>query len=86
MALSDLILSPNKVIVTKSTSTLSLAPVSKALNFGIVQYVNQLTNNTIVGQSVWFDVNKSIEFMYISGITYYMVDEDNIISAETALS
>ncbi len=84
MALSDFILKPGEIIVTKSTSTVGLAAVDSALNFGTVQYVNQFSNKTTVGQSVMFDTTKGTQFMYISGITYYLINEDDVTGVEPA--
>lgn len=82
MALTDIILPKGKVIVTKSASSASINPTGKALNFGYVQRVNDLCDVTLVGGSVWFDEKKSIPFMVISGTTFYLVNEDDIVSTE----
>lgn len=84
MALSDLILPKGKIVVVLSNTNYNFAAAGKALNFGIVQVVNDLCDVTEVGLVVWFDINKATPFMVISGQTYYMVDEQNIISGETA--
>lgn len=85
MALSDLILSKGEVVVILSTSELGIAPNGVALNFGSVQLVNDLSDRTVVGQSVWFDVGKAIPFMIISGITFYRLKEDDISAYETII-
>lgn len=83
MALSDIILSAGKLIVARSASTLQINANGKALNFGTVQAVNDLCDVTTVGSSIWFDVDKSTPFMIISGTTFYILDETDIISGET---
>ena len=82
MALSDLILPAGKVVVILSDSTQNIAAAGQALNFGTVQIVNDLCDVTEAGASVWFDVKKATPFLLISGRTYYMVDEENIVSGE----
>lgn len=84
MALTDIILPKGKIIVIKSSSLNGIVSNGKALNFGTVQAVNDLCDVTEIGGSVWFDEGKSTPFMIISGTTFYMVDEDDIISNETA--
>jgi co-chaperonin GroES (HSP10) len=82
VALSDIILPAGKVIVLKSTSTLQLNATGVALNFGTVQSVNDLCDVASAGDSIWFNKDKAIPFMVISGRTYYLVDEQDIISSE----
>jgi len=85
MALSDLILNTGEVVVVLSTSELGIAPDGVALNFGSVQLVNQLSDKTIVGQSVWFDIGKATPFMIISGTTFYRLNESDISARETII-
>lgn len=82
MGLSDIILGRGEVIVILSDSTLGIVSAGKALNFGIVQSVNQLTDKVTVGQSVMFDVEKSTPFMIISGQIFYRVNENDISFSE----
>lgn len=84
MALSDLILPKGKIVVVLSSSNYNFAAAGKALNFGTVQMANDLCDKTEVGAVVWFDIDNAIPFMIISGQKYYMVDEQTIISGETA--
>lgn len=83
MALSDLVLPAGKIIIIKSDSIVGLSANGVGLNFGVVQMVNDLCDVTTVGDSVWIDMTNAVPFMLISGQTYYMVDEKNIISGET---
>ncbi len=82
MALNDLILPAGKIVVIPSSSNQNIASDGSALNFGTVQMVNDLCDVATAGDSIWFDKSKSIPFMVISGQTYYMVDEQDIISGE----
>lgn len=82
MALADIILGRNEVIVIKSSSTTGMAGVDVALNFGTVQKVNQLSDRTRVGQSILFNPEQAIPFMIISGQTFYKVNEDLITLIE----
>ena len=82
MALSDIILGKKEVIVILSDSTTGIVGVDIALNFGIVQKVNQLSNKTTVGQSVLFNPEQSVPFMIISGVKFYKVNEDLITLTE----
>lgn len=84
MALSDVILPRGKIIVILSDSVYGLAATGEqALNFGSVQKVNQLTDAVTVGQIVLFDVTKATPFYIVSGVKFYMVDEDDISLTET---
>ena len=85
MALSDITLGANEVIVILSDSTLGLAPAGKALNFGTIQAVNQLTDKFRVGTSVLFDKESSTLFMIISGQIFYKVNENDISFSEPYL-
>ena len=85
MALSDIRLPAGKIIVIKANSTLTIAAAGKALNFGTVQRVSDLCEVAEAGSSLWFDVNTATPFMIISGQTFYMIDEKDIIGSETAL-
>lgn len=85
MALNDLILPAGKIVVILSDSVLGLAPNGVALNFGVVQLVNDLCDVTTVGSSIWFDIANAIPFMIISGQVFYKIDESSIISGETYL-
>lgn len=82
MALEDIILGKNEVVVVLSDSTLGLVAVDDALNFGTVQLVNQLSNKTTVGQSVLFDIKTATTFRVISGIVFYKVNENEITLTE----
>lgn len=82
MALSDIILGRNEVIVILSGSTTGMVGVDKALNFGTVQKVNQLTNKTTVGQSILFNTEQAVPFMIISGQVFYKVNEDLVTLTE----
>ncbi len=82
MALSDIILGRNEIIVILSDSTTGMVGVSKALNFGTVQKVNQLSDKSVVGQSILFDISKAVPFMIVSGQTFYKVNEDLITLTE----
>lgn len=82
MALSDLTLGSGEVVVILSNSTLSIVPNDTAINFGTVQLVNQLSDKTTVGQSVWFDISKATPFMIISGQIFYKVNEQYITASE----
>lgn len=82
MALSDIILGANEVIVILSSSTTGMVGVDKALNFGTVQKVNQLSDKTTIGQSVLFNPEQAIPFMIISGQIFYKVNEDLITLTE----
>lgn len=83
MALSDLILGADEVVVILSDSSLGIVGVNTGVNFGTVQLVNQLSDKTTVGQSVWFDITKATPFMVISGQVFYKVKETDITAAET---
>ena len=85
MALSDITLGANEVIVILSDSTLSIVSAGKALNFGTIQRVNQLTDRFRVSESVMFDINKAIPFMIISGQIFYKVNENDISFSEPYL-
>jgi hypothetical protein len=82
MALNDLILPSGKIVVIPSISTQNIVTDGSALNFGTVQMVNDLCDVATAGDSIWFDKSKAIPFMVISGQTYYMVDEQDIVSGE----
>jgi len=82
MALSDIVLGKNEIIVVLSDSYSGMVAVNDALNFGVVQVVNQLSDKTTVGQSVLFDVKQALPFMIISGQVFYKVNEDNITLTE----
>jgi len=83
MALSDLILNDEEVIVVLSTSLQGIVPAdSGALNFGTVQAINDLCDTTSVGASVWFDKSKAQGFMIISGQIFYKVKEQDISASE----
>jgi len=82
MALSDIVLGKNEIIVVLSDSYSGMVAVNDALNFGVVQVVNQLSDKTTVGQSVLFDVKQALPFMIISGQIFYKVNEDNITLTE----
>jgi hypothetical protein len=86
MALSDLVLGSGEVVVILSDSTLGIVPDGVALNFGTVQLVNQLSDKTTVGQSVWFDIKNATPFQVISGQTFYKVQEQYITASEPPLS
>lgn len=86
MALSDLVLSKGEVIVILSDSTEGIIPAdSGAVNFGLVQAVNDLCDTTSVGASVWFDKSKAQGFQIISGQIFYKVQEQFISAADTYL-
>jgi hypothetical protein len=82
MALNDLILPSGKIVVIPSISTQNIGADGSAVNFGIVQMVNDLCDVATAGDSIWFDKSKATPFMVISGQTYYMVDEQDITSGE----
>lgn len=88
MALSDLILAKGKVIVllSESINEVVTAEGGIALNFGIVQRVYETSDKTTVGDSVLFDINKSIPFMIISGNVFYLIDETDIQFTETVIT
>ncbi len=86
MALSDIILGTNEAIVILSDSTLGIVSAGKALNFGSVQAVNELSDKTTVGQSVMFDISKATPFMIISGQIFYKVNEDDITLTEPPIA
>lgn len=83
--LSDLILGKGEVVVILSDSSLGIVGVDIGVNFGTVQLVNQLSDKTIVGQSVWFDKKKATAFMVISGVVFYKIKEDDITGTEPLL-
>ena len=83
MALSDIILNKGEVIVILANSSLGIAPAGQAINFGIVQAINDLCDTTSVGSSVWFDVGKAIPFMIISGQIFYRLKESDIAASES---
>lgn len=82
MALSDIILGSGEIVVILSTSSLGIAATDTALNFGTVQLVNQLSDKTVVGQSVWFDIKNATPFMIISGQAFYKLNEKYIEAIE----
>lgn len=83
MALSDLVLSKGEVIVILSDSTEGIIPAdSGAVNFGLVQAVNDLCDTTSVGASVWFDKSKAQGFQIISGQIFYKIQEQFISVSE----
>jgi len=82
VALTDIILDKGKAILILSDSYSGMVATDVALNFGIVQRVNQLSDKVTVGQSVLFDKTKATPFMIISGQTFYLVDEADISSSE----
>lgn len=83
MALSDLTLSKGEVIVILSDSTEGIIPAdSGAVNFGLVQAVNDLCDTTSVGASVWFDKSKAQGFQIISGQIFYKIQEQFISVSE----
>lgn len=88
MALSDLILAKGKVVVLLSDSINEVVTAEGgiALNFGIVQRVYETSDKTTVGDSVLFDINKSIPFMIISGNVFYLIDETDIQFTETVIT
>ena len=88
MALNDLILAKGKVIVllSESINEVVTAEGGIALNFGIVQRVYETSDKTTVGDSVLFDINKSIPFMIISGNVFYLIDETDIQFTETVIT
>ena len=88
MALSDLILPKGKVVVllSESTNDVVTAEGGTALNFGSVQRVYETSDKTTVGDSVLFDINKSIPFMIISGNVFYLIDETDIQFTETVIT
>lgn len=79
MALSDLILNKGEVIVILSSSYYDIVPAEggKALSFGSIQRVSDLSDYT-VGNVVMFDIKNATPFMIISGQTFYIVNEENI--------
>lgn len=83
MALSDLILGKDEVVVILSNSTQNIVGVDTGINFGTVQSVNDLCDTTTVGASIWFDVSKATPFMIISGQVFYKVKETDISASET---
>ncbi len=83
--LSDLILGKGEVVVILSNSSIGVVGDNTGINFGIVQLVNQLSDKTVVGQSVWFDITKALEFMIISGQKFYKVQEQYISASEPEL-
>lgn len=83
MALSDLILGKDEVVVILSNSTQNIVGVDTGINFGTVQSVNDLCDTTTVGASIWFDVSKATPFMIISGQVFYKVKETDISATET---
>ena len=87
MALSDLILPKGKVVVllSESINDVVTAEGGTALNFGSVQRVYETSDKTTVGDSVLFDINKSIPFMIISGNVFYLIDETDIQFTETVI-
>ena len=87
MALSDLILPKGKVVVllSESINDVVTAAGGTALNFGSVQRVYETSDKTTVGDSVLFDINKSIPFMIISGNVFYLIDETDIQFTETVI-
>lgn len=88
MALSDLILPKGKVVVllSESINDVVTAEGGIALNFGSVQRVYETSDKTTVGDSVLFDINKSIPFMIISGNVFYLIDETDIQFTETVIT
>jgi len=88
MALSDLILPKGKVVVllSESINDVVTAEGGTALNFGSVQRVYETSDKTTVGDSVLFDINKSIPFMIISGNVFYLIDETDIQFTETVIT
>jgi hypothetical protein len=88
MALSDLILPKGKVVVllSESINDVVTAEGCTALNFGSVQRVYETSDKTTVGDSVLFDINKSIPFMIISGNVFYLIDETDIQFTETVIT
>ena len=88
MALSDLILPKWKVVVllSESINDVVTAEGGTALNFGSVQRVYETSDKTTVGDSVLFDINKSIPFMIISGNVFYLIDETDIQFTETVIT
>jgi len=83
MPLSDLILGGGEVVVILSDSSIGIVGVDTGVNFGTVQLVNQLSDKTTVGQTVWLDIKKATAFMVISGQVFYKVKETDITAAET---
>lgn len=79
MALSDLILSAGEVVVLLSSSTSGVvaADGAVAINFGTIQKVNDLSDYT-VGQSVMFNLEKTLPFTIISGNVFYLINENDI--------
>lgn len=88
MALSDLILPKGKVVVllSESINDVVTAEGGTDLNFGSVQRVYETSDKTTVGDSVLFDINKSIPFMIISGNVFYLIDETDIQFTETVIT
>ena len=88
MALSDLILPKGKVVVllSESINDVVTAEGGTTLNFGSVQRVYETSDKTTVGDSVLFDINKSIPFMIISGNVFYLIDETDIQFTETVIT
>lgn len=82
MALSDLVLAKGEVVVILSDSTQGVVGTDDAINFGVVQKINDLCDSTSVGASVWFDITKAIPFMIISGQKFYKVQEQYISASE----
>ena len=82
MALSDLTLNKGEVVVILSDSSLGITSDEVAINFGLVQSINDLCDVVSVGQSVWFDITKAIPFIIISGTKFYKVNENDITGIE----
>jgi len=82
MALTDIILQKGEIVVILSNSSLGVAEAGVALNFGIVQNVNDLCDTVAIGDSVWFDITNAVPFMIISGQKFYRVKETDISGVE----
>ena len=82
MPISDIILNKGEIIVVLSSSTLGIIGVDKGMNFGTVQKINALCDTVTVGATVQFDISKAENFMIISGVKFYKLNEKDISFSE----
>jgi len=79
MALSDFILNKGELVVLLGSSDtgITTAEGGKALNFGSIQKVNDLSDYT-VGDNIQFSIDDAVPFTIISGNVFYLIKEDSV--------
>lgn len=81
MALSDINLGANEVLLIQGASTSGLISTDNKTQFGVVEKISDLCNGFVVGAYVMYDPTKGRSLMYGSTM-YILITEENISGTE----